>query len=131
MKRIRDDFLKCGILGWCLEIFFTSLHSLQKRDWTLMGHTSLWMFPIYGSGCLLRPFFRLLRKLPFYLRGSIYALLIFCAEFLSGSLLTRKKLCPWNYRKSKWHIKELVRLDYFPCWFIVGLLFEKLLKKAA
>lgn len=131
MKTILKNFLKCGTLGWCLEILFTALHSLRRRDLTLMGHTSIWMFPIYGSGCLLTPLFQVLKKLPVFLRGCIYASLIFLVEYFSGSLLSKKKLCPWNYGKSRWHIHEVIRLDYLPCWFLVGLLYEKLLKKAA
>ena len=42
------NFLKCGLTGWCMEISFTALDSLRRRDMTLKGCTSLWMFPIYG-----------------------------------------------------------------------------------
>ena len=55
MQKLFKDFIKCGILGWCLEITFTALHSLQQRKMSLQGTTSLWMFPIYGAGCLLKP----------------------------------------------------------------------------
>lgn len=127
MKTLLKNFFKCGLLGWCLEITFTALGSLQKRDFRLTGQTSLWMFPIYGSACLLTPLFQLLRRFPFYLRGSIYALCIFTGEYLSGSFLAKHKLCPWNYERSRWHIRKVVRLDYFPNWFLAGLLFERLL----
>ena len=127
MKTLLKNFFKCGLLGWCLEIIFTALLSLQKRDMRLMGQTSLWMFPIYGSACLLYPVFQALKNFPSYLRGSIYALCIFAMEFLSGSLLDKHKACPWNYEHSRWHIKKIVRLDFFPNWFLAGLLFEHLL----
>ena len=39
------NFLKCGLAGWCMEILFTSADSLRRRDMTLKGTTSLWMFP--------------------------------------------------------------------------------------
>ncbi|MGN0366539.1 MAG: hypothetical protein ACI4E5_11470 [Suilimivivens sp.] len=129
MKTLIKNFLKCGLTGWCLEIIFTALHSLQKRDLKLMGHTSLWMFPIYGSACLLMPVFQLLRNIPVILRGSIYALCIFAGEYLAGQFLGKRKLCPWNYERSRWHIKKVVRLDYFPNWFLAGLLFERLLSE--
>lgn len=119
--------MKCGLAGWCLEILFTSLHSLQRRELSLKGETSLWMFPIYGSACFLSPLFRLLKPFPAYVRGSIYALCIFAGEYLSGRLLTEKKLCPWNYGRCRWHIGEVIRLDFFPNWFLAGLLFERLL----
>jgi len=127
MKTIVKNFLKCGLAGWCLEILFTSLHSLQQRKFTLKGETSLWMFPIYGSASFLLPLFRLLKKFPFYVRGSIYSICIFIGEYLSGRFLMRKKICPWNYKRSRWHIREVIRLDYFFNWFMAGLLFEKLL----
>lgn len=129
MKKLLKNFFKCGLLGWCLEITFTALHSLQKRDFKLMGQTSLWMFPIYGSACILAPLFQGLKALPFYIRGCIYAFFIFLGEFISGSFLSAKKLCPWNYGRSRWHIKEVIRLDYFPNWFLAGLLFEQLLSE--
>lgn len=110
-----------------MEITFTALHSLQKRDMRLMGQTSLWMFPIYGSACLLNPLFKLIKNFSLVLRGSIYALCIFTGEYVAGRFLDKHKLCPWNYERSRWHIQKVVRLDYFPNWFLAGLLFEHLL----
>ena len=127
MKTFVKNFITCGIAGWCLEILFTSLHSLQKRQFTLKGHTSIWMFPIYGCASFLLPLFKLLKNAPFYLRGSIYAVCIFIGEYISGRLLSLKGLCPWNYRNSRWHIREVIRLDYFFNWFAAGLFFERLL----
>lgn len=127
MKTLFKNFMKCGILGWCLEITFTALHSLQKRELRLMGQTSLWMFPIYGSACLLEPLSKKLKNAPFQIRGSVYALCIFAGEYLSGRFLDQRALCPWNYERSRWHIRKVVRLDYFPNWFLAGLLFERLL----
>ena len=46
------NFLICGLTGWCMEILFTSAGSLARHDGRLIGQTSLWMFPIYGYGCL-------------------------------------------------------------------------------
>lgn len=127
MKKLLTNFVKCGLLGWGLEIFYTALGSLRRRDYKLTGKTSLWMFPIYGSACLLSPVSGILQKKSVLFRGSVYALLIFLAEFISGSLLSRKELCPWNYERSRWHIRKVIRPDYFPCWFLVGLFYEKLL----
>ena len=126
---MKNKFIICGTLGWCLEIIFTALHSLRKRDMTLKGTTSLWMFPIYGCGCLLAPLFRLLRTLPGLLRGSIYAGLILTGEYLSGSLLKRKDMCPWDYGRSRWNVGRIIRLDYFPCWIVTGLLMEAALNQ--
>ena len=54
---------------------------------------------------------------------------IFSIEFISGTLLNRKSLCPWDYSRSKWNVSRIIRLDYAPYWFGAGLLFEKLLTK--
>lgn len=131
MKTLGKNFLKCGLAGWCMEILFTALGSLQKREFRLVGQTSLWMFPIYGSACLLTPLFSFLKRFPVLARGTIYAVCIFFGEFLSGNFLMGKKVCPWNYERSRWNIKKVIRLDYFFNWLLAGLLFEKLLAPPA
>ena len=124
--RFFQNFLRCGLAGWCLEIIFTALHSLKRREMTLCGTTSLWMFPIYGMGAIIAPLYRLLHRQSAFLRGMLYTLLIFLVEFSSGCFLTRRNACPWNYRRSSWNIREVIRLDYAPYWFLTGLLLERL-----
>ena len=89
------------------------------------------MFFIYGMAAALRPVYLLIRRLPAAARGLIYMLCIFSAEFTAGSLLSKKELCPWNYERSRFHVKGLIRLDYAPLWFITGLLFEQFCLKNA
>ena len=125
------NFLKCGLTGWCMEIIFTSLYSLRRRDLTLKGVTSIWMFPIYGCAAVISPLSRLLKKKPAWLRGFTYMSMIFSTEYLTGRLLTRHRLCPWDYSKSKWNINRVIRLDYAPYWFGAGLLFERLLTSSS
>ena len=75
-------------------ITFTALQSLRRRDLTLRGVTSLWMFPIYGAGCLLTP---RLSPVPGAFpdqRGFLYALFILAGEYVSGSLLRKKASAP-------------------------------------
>lgn len=127
LKQFCRDFLCCGLLGWCMEILFTAFNAFRRRDLRLKGTTSIWMFPIYGCAALLKPVFILLRKAPFIFRGLTYMSLIFSAEYFSGRLLTRHRLCPWDYSHSRYHISRVIRLDYAPCWFVVGLFFEHLL----
>jgi uncharacterized membrane protein len=128
MKKYILNFIHCGILGWCMEILFTAFHSFRRRSFTLKGNTSVWMFPIYGCAVFLTPLFRLLKGKSPFVRGIIYACSIFTGEFITGSLLSKKQLCPWDYSRSKWHIKKIIRLDYLPFWFCAGLLFEKMLE---
>ncbi len=121
------NFLKCGLIGWCMEIIFTAMDALRRRDLTLMGNTSLWMFPIYGSAAILAPISRLLRKKTVWVRGLTYMSLIFSVEYISGRLLKKHQLCPWDYGRSPWNINRVIRLDFAPFWFGAGLLFEHFL----
>lgn len=131
MKRnissLLHKFFICGLTGWCMEILFTALDSLRRRDMTLKGKTSIWMFPIYGCAAILSPIGHLLRGKPLLLRGLTYMSLIFTTEYITGRLLEKRKLCPWNYSRSRWNIRNLIRLDYAPCWFAAGLMFERML----
>lgn len=129
MKKLIHNFIHCGILGWCMEITFTALDSFRKRQFTLKGNTSIWMFPIYGMAAFLAPVCRLLKGKSVLVRGLTYAALIFVGEYTTGSLLRKKGLCPWDYSKAKWNINGLIRLDYTPNWFLAGLLFERLIKE--
>ena len=119
------DFLKCGILGWCLEILVSGAEALRRQDKTLTCHTSLWMFPIYGCACLIGPVYRILKHLPQTVRGLIYMTGIFSVEYATGRFLDKKGQCPWSYQKSPWNISHVIRLDFAPAWFLIGLLFEK------
>lgn len=127
--RFVQNFIRCGVTGWCMEIIFTALDSIRRRDMRLTGRTSLWMFPIYGLAAFLSPICHLIHRKPFWFRGLAYMSMIFSAEYLTGSLLSRHKVCPWNYESSRWNIRKLIRLDFAPFWFGAGLMFEQLLEE--
>ncbi|MGN0157754.1 MAG: hypothetical protein ACI39W_01215 [Brotaphodocola sp.] len=139
LKQLPINFFKCGITGWCLEVIFTSIESMQIHDWRLMGRTSLLMFPIYGCGALLGPIGRSVdrwlggepvRNSDRYVRhGMLYMVLIFMAEYLSGAWLKNRGMCPWDYSGRQTSINGLIRLDFAPLWFGTGLLFEQITKK--
>ncbi|MBQ3105646.1 MAG: hypothetical protein IJC59_07305 [Lachnospiraceae bacterium] len=126
MKTFFQNFFYCGILGWCVEILFTAFQNFRYRNWKLQGTTSLWMFPIYGCGCALALPYRILKKAPAFYRGLSYMLLIFTGEYISGRLLTGKQACPWDYSASRYQIHNVIRLDYAPGWFCLGLLIERI-----
>ena len=129
MKNLCHNFFLCGIIGWCTEIIFTSLHSFRSHDFRLLGVTSLWMFPIYGLGSLLVLPYKVIKKYSFIVRGTVYTIFIFLGEFFSGQLLTRFHACPWNYEHARLNVKKVIRLDYAPLWFLFGLFLEKVLKR--
>lgn len=124
-------FFIYGMLGWCGEIVWTALHdkvSGYNRGWDLRGTTYLWMFPIYGLiAPLFEPAHNWLRPYPWVVRGLAYMLGFFAVEYLSGWLLRRATgACPWDYsRRARWHLHGLIRFDYAPVWFLVGLLLER------
>ena len=124
------NFIKCGVVGWCLEILFTAFGSLRRREMSLVGQTSLYVFPIYASVAFFKPLFLLVKNLSLPLRATLYAAAIFTAECTSGRLLSKYNICPWNYAKHRWHINGLIRLDFLPFWAIAGLLFEHILTKS-
>ena len=46
-----NHLLVWGMFGVTVEVFFTGLIGLiYKKNYTLMGHVSIWMFPIYALG---------------------------------------------------------------------------------
>jgi len=117
-------FLIFGLIGWCMEVFWTGLGSLLKKDFRATSTTSIWMFFIYGSAALFTPVITAVSPLPLILRGVIYASCIFLVEYGAGILLKRFKVCPWDYSACKFSIQGVIRLDYAPVWFGVGLFFE-------
>ncbi len=108
-----------------MEILVTSYDAFRRREPSPTGHTSIFMFPIYGAACLLRPLCILLQGFHWIVRGLFYMSCIFSMEYLSGRFLQKKGKCPWNYRCSGWNIHSVIRLDYAPAWFLLGLVFEK------
>lgn len=126
-NHLKKNFAICGLTGWCMEIVYTSLNSFRKKDMTLMGNTSIWMFPIYGMAAVIGELYPRLKKYPPLLRGGIYGIGIFSVEYLSGSFLKKHKLCPWDYSNAKLNIHGLIRLDYLPLWMGAGLIFEQIM----
>jgi uncharacterized membrane protein len=120
-------FLVYGLLGWIIEIVFTGTGSLLSGSLSLTGFTYLWMFPIYGMAILLEPVHNYIRAAPWFLRGLVWAGMIFFIEYCSGLLLqVIIGFCPWDYSgASRYAVDGFIRLDYLPFWFGAGLMFEK------
>ena len=117
--------LGMGVSTMAVLICSNIVISLLKKDVSLRAFTSLWMFFIYGMAVFMEPVFIASGGLPFFIRGLIYMLLIFCAEYLTGYLLERSiGKCPWNYEGAALSVYGLIRLDYEPVWFAVGIIYE-------
>lgn len=120
-------FLFYGFCGICMEVLWTGLGALYNGDLKLSAFTYVWMIPIYGFAMFLEVVHNSIKNMPFFIRGGVYAILILTVEYFSGMLL--KILigdCPWNYSNSVFSVNGLIRLDYFPVWFVVGLAFERI-----
>lgn len=128
LMKAEKDFLKCGVAGWCIEVLWTGLCNMKNHDRRLSCNTSLIMFPIYGMAFLIKPVSKKISRHNTLLRGSLYTAMIYTAEYLSGHFLKKHDMCPWDYSESTFNINGIIRLDYAPAWFSVGLIYEKLLK---
>lgn len=123
-----QEFVKCGLTGWCMEVFWTGTMNLIQKDRKMCGNTSLLMFPIYGMAAVIKPMSKLMKNRNFIMRGTVYTCGIYAMEYVSGRFLKKKEMCPWDYSKCKYNIDGVIRLDYAPVWFTTGLLYEKILK---
>lgn len=121
------NFIRCGFLGWCIEIIWTGFLSFINHNKKMMGTSSILMFPIYGMACFIKPVYKKIGKHCALFRGIIYTIGIFAAEYITGNFLKKKWKCPWDYSDCKYNISGLIRIDYAPAWFLVGLFFEKFL----
>lgn len=120
-------FVIYGLSGMLMEVFWTGMHSLLSGNLNLISKTSIWMFFIYGSAVFLEPIHDKIRRNNIFIRGITWVFLIYTIEFLSGFLLEQLiGSCPWDYKSSTTYtLRGYIRFDYFPAWFIVGLIFEK------
>ena len=123
------NFVVCGLTGWCIEVFFTSLCAAGKKDRKLMGQSSAWMFPIYGSAVIIGDIYKKIYKWPSLLRAFLYGVGIMIVEYVSGCFLTKMDVCPWSYEGCRYSIKGVIRLDFLPLWMMAGMLYERILTK--
>jgi len=126
---ILKRFVIYGCLGLFIETVWTGLGSAVRGDKNLKCSTYLWMFFIYGMGVFLEPVHEFIRGFLWIYRGFIWAAIIFVIEYATGSVLKFTiGNCPWNYDSNGeviTSVKGIIRIDYLPVWFCVGLLFER------
>lgn len=121
-------FAAYGALGLATELGFTAAHTaIATRGRRFDGHTSGWMFPVYG---LIQPLFEpshdLLRRLPAPARAAAYAAGFLAVEYASGRLYRRiLGEAPWDYSHARWNVDGLIRADYAIFWALAGLALER------
>ena len=118
----------CAV-GMALEVVFTAIATFPtSTDHRLMGYTYVWMLPIYALVYpLCNVLYPRLAPYPLLVRGFIYMLIVYVVEYSSGWLLRRVLgECPWErgYRRARWGIHGLIRLDFAPAWLAASLIFE-------
>ena len=122
-----NHLLFWGMFGLCCEIIFTAvINSFSKKEYNLIGHTSLWMFPIYALG-LTYGFSLVQYIIPNnFIRFLSYPLWIWLIEILVGYPLIKVGIRIWDYRylPDNKHWKGIISFVHFPVWIIFGLLVE-------
>ncbi len=118
-----------AVLGLGFEIIFTAVLDWKKdKRCFLMGYSSLWYAPLYALAPLvLHLAGAWFLQWPFWFRGVNYALSIWVVEYLGMwalRVLLGASPSEDSYYKSRWNIHGLIRLDYFPAMFLLGLAFE-------
>jgi len=127
-----ESFLKFATFGLAIEVIFTAIvdnleryRMNQKIDWSLKGHSYIWMIPIYGSIAFIAPLVIVpLQGFHLLIRLFLFALMILLVEYVTGWII--RKLtgrCPWHY-ESGWHVHNLIRIDYIPLWMFFSWMVE-------
>ena len=116
-------------LGIAMEVLFTAFADYpDDRDLRLRGYSYAWMAPIYAlvyPACAV--LYPRLSVYPLLVRGFAYMIVIYAVEYGSGWALRRLVgECPWEsgYRKTRWNVHGLIRLDFAPAWMAAALVFE-------
>ena len=110
-----------------VEVSFTALRELiRKKQMNLMGHTSLWMFPVYALG--LSYGFDFIKYLieDDTTRYLTYPLWIWSVELAIGIPTTARGIRIWDYGYlPKWlHWRGIISFAHYPLWVGFGVLVE-------
>ena len=116
-----------GMFGLFLEIIFTSFRNLIcNKDVSLIGHTSLWMFPVYAIGLTFGLDFIRSLILTDVIRWASYPIWVWTVEIIFGSLLLIFGTRAWDYHylQDKFHWRGLISYVHAPVWIMFGLMVE-------
>lgn len=127
MYEVLVRILFFGMLGMTLEVLFVAFRKYFKNnDRNLIGHVSLFMFPIYGLGLTLGfDFIEFLIPLD-SLRWLIYPLWIWGVELIVGLSALKKDIRIWDYRylPKNLHWKGVISFAHIPVWILFGIIIE-------
>ena len=122
-----NHLLFWGMFGLTVELLFTALIGLiTKKNFNLMGHSSIWMFPIYSLG-LTYGFDFIKQIIPYdFLRYFSYPFWIWGVELIIGYPTSKLGIRIWDYRylSDKKHWQGIISFVHFPVWVLFGILVE-------
>ena len=112
-------FAIMGTLYMAIEVTYNAILS---NAWSLIGHSSLWMFPVGGAlsvalGEIKRRFPGIVRPLQVLLGATA----ITAIELLSGLFLNKLLgLDIWDYSKSNINFVGQIDLVHSTCWILIS-----------
>tara|TARA_Y100000310_G_C20535282_1_gene740539 strand:- start:43 stop:399 length:357 start_codon:yes stop_codon:yes gene_type:complete len=115
------------MFGLFVETCFTALRDLiRKKDISLIGHTSIWMFPIYGFGLTYGFDFITYFIESDPVRYASYPLWIWAVEIIIGfpALLLGVRLWDYHYLPDRLHWRGIISFAHYPLWMCFGILVE-------
>ena len=130
LKKKCKDMIIWSSIGVCNEVIFTAITEYYDNDnIKLTGYSYIWLIPIYSLLPLLFTIIDTINK-NIFIKVLLISLIIMCCEFSYGLLLQKIAICPWeeNYKLSYYTIYNVVRLDYFPFWYVISFIWYQIWK---
>jgi hypothetical protein len=116
-----------GAFGLLTELCFTAVREMiQNEKMSMIGHTSLWMFPIYAFGLTYGFDFAMYVISDDTIRYLTYPLWIWSVELFVGLLALKLDVRIWDYRYlPRWaHWRGIISFVHYPLWVVFGILVE-------
>lgn len=125
--RAVDELIFWGAFGLLIEIFFTAWREyIFSNRRNLVGHTSLWMFPIYAFG-LTYGFDVIQWAFPNdIVRCLLYPFAIWLVELVVGTIALSRRIRIWDYSylPRSLHYRGIISYVHYPAWVVLGILVE-------
>lgn len=121
------EFIFWGGFGMLVEICFTALRVfIVEKKLSLVGHTSLWMFPVYALGLTYGFDFILYLFERDVIRWLSYPFWVWLVELAIGLPAVWLGIRIWDYRylPKALHWSGIVSFVHYPLWMGFGILVE-------
>lgn len=109
-------FLVFGCIYSFLEVAFHAIKYFSEFGFSMIGYTSLWMFPIGGLSALLVGLINEKITIPLPIEMIVGGIIITLVEFISGSILRYLGIEIWNYYDMYFNFKGLICLEFSLLW---------------